>query len=54
MPSKEIAEKRKEKVKCPCGSVVSRSSLTRHKKSKKHKNWEEGENVIACALHICL
>ena len=32
-------EKGKEKVECPCGSVVSRSNLSKHKKSLKHQNY---------------
>jgi hypothetical protein len=37
----KILEKRKEKVECPCGSVVCRGSLTAHKKTQKHQNWEK-------------
>lgn len=29
-------EKRREKIKCECGAVISKNSLSRHKKSKKH------------------
>jgi hypothetical protein len=34
-------EKLKEKVKCECGSIVSKSGLTQHKKSQKHQKWEK-------------
>lgn len=36
---KEILEKKKEKVECPCGSVVNRSSLSRHERTQKHQNY---------------
>jgi len=32
-------EKRKEKINCECGSVVRKSDIARHKKSKKHINF---------------
>ena len=35
----EILEKRKEKIECPCGSVVRKHSLTRHKKTQKHQKY---------------
>ena len=35
----KILEKGKEKVECPCGSIVNRSSLSQHKKSQKHQNY---------------
>jgi hypothetical protein len=38
---KEISEKVKVKVECPCGSIVSKGNLATHKKSQKHQNWEE-------------
>jgi hypothetical protein len=38
---KEISEKGKVKIECPCGSVVSRSNLSKHKKTQKHQEWEE-------------
>ena len=31
-----IKKKKNEKIPCDCGCIVSRSSLPRHKKSKKH------------------
>jgi len=34
-------EKLYEKIQCECGSVVCRKSLTRHKKTQKHQNWEK-------------
>jgi hypothetical protein len=37
----KISEKASEKVECPCGSVVSRSNLSKHKKTQKHQEWEE-------------
>ena len=36
---KEYREKAKEKITCPCGCIISRNSLSRHKKSKKHLEW---------------
>ena len=35
----KILEKHKEKHQCECGVVVSRGSLSTHKKSNKHKLW---------------
>ena len=35
----KIKEKRKEEVECPCGSVVTKRHLARHKKSQKHQNY---------------
>ena len=32
----KIAERQNEKVECECGCTVSRSNITRHRKSKKH------------------
>ena len=33
----KIAEKNAEKITCECGSVISRSSFSTHKKTKKHQ-----------------
>jgi hypothetical protein len=35
----KIKEQLKEKVECPCGSVVCRGALPKHKKSQKHQNY---------------
>ena len=35
----EIKKKQKQKIKCECGSVVRRSGLARHKRSKKHQKF---------------
>lgn len=32
----EIADKKKEKFTCECGTIVTKQCLTRHKKSQKH------------------
>ena len=32
----KIAEKKKEKITCECDAIVCRTTLSRHKKSKKH------------------
>jgi len=37
----KLNEKAKEKVECPCGSVVTKSNLSKHKRSQKHQEWEE-------------
>lgn len=34
-----LSQKR-EKIECLCGIQVSRSNISRHKKSKKHLEWE--------------
>ena len=33
----ELSEKRKEKIICECGSIIRKSDLLAHKKSKKHE-----------------
>jgi hypothetical protein len=33
----KIRERSKEKIQCECGSIVRRSGLARHKRSKKHQ-----------------
>ena len=35
----KIAEKAKEKVKCECGSEVTKYHLVRHKRTQKHQDW---------------
>ena len=35
----KILEYRRERVVCECGAVVSRDSLTRHRRTKKHQQW---------------
>jgi hypothetical protein len=37
----KIAEKAKEKIVCECGSEVTKKNLPRHKRSKKHQDWEK-------------
>ena len=37
----ETKESRKFKIECPCGSVVRKTDISRHKKSMKHKNYEQ-------------
>jgi len=32
----KISEREKEKIECDCGSIVCRSAIARHKRSKKH------------------
>ena len=39
----EILAQRNTKVTCECGSVVNKSSLLRHKKSKKHQAYLESQ-----------
>ena len=33
----KILEQQKQKMTCDCGCIVNKGSITRHKKSKKHK-----------------
>ena len=35
----KILEKNKEKITCACGSIVRKSDLSRHQKTKKHINY---------------
>ena len=35
----KILERKKEKITCECGAVVSRRHLSKHKRSKKHINY---------------
>lgn len=48
--AKQIYEKNREnileKVLCECGCKVARSSLSTHKKSKKHLNYISGKEII--------
>ena len=37
----ETKESRKFKIECPCGSVVRKTDISKHKKSMKHKNYEQ-------------
>jgi hypothetical protein len=37
----KISENNKVKVECPCGSIVRKSDLSKHKKTQKHQNWEK-------------
>ena len=41
----EYNKKQKEKITCGCGSVVSIRNKAMHTKSKKHKTWEEIQNI---------
>ena len=42
----ENKEKRKEKITCECGSIVRKSDIARHCKSKKHIAYIQKNNVI--------
>ena len=43
----KIAEKKKEKIVCECGSEVTKKNLPRHKRSKKHQDWEKlSESIV--------
>ena len=35
----ELSEKRKIKIECECGSLVTKSIISRHRKSNKHQNY---------------
>ena len=37
----KIKQRKAVKITCDCGSTVRRNDYARHKKSKKHKKWEE-------------
>ena len=41
----EYNKKQKEKITCGCGCVVSRRHKAVHMRSKKHKTWEEIQNI---------
>jgi hypothetical protein len=34
-----IKERDRQKIKCECGSIVSRGNIATHKRSKKHSLW---------------
>jgi len=36
----EISEQNKEKIECECGSIVRRSDIATHKRSKKHSDYK--------------
>ena len=40
----KICEKRNEKITCDCGFVGTKCNLTRHKKTVKHKSWQEKQS----------
>ena len=40
----EIAEKRAKKVTCGCGSIVSKSNISQHRKTIKHQKYLESLN----------
>ena len=54
----ETKESRKFKIECPCGSVVRKTDISRHKKSMKHKNYEqslqEDQLIILFSIIIIL
>jgi len=35
----KIDERKKEKITCGCGSVIRKSDLSQHRKTKKHLNY---------------
>jgi len=37
----KISEQKKEKMTCECGSICRKYDLARHKKTKKHLDWEK-------------
>ena len=37
----KINEKRKEKITCPCGSVINKQHIRIHERSQKHQQWEK-------------
>lgn len=41
-----ISEKRKQIIECDCGVVLRKDTLLKHKKTKKHKQFEEVYNFI--------
>jgi hypothetical protein len=41
----QLREKRKEKIKCECGSETSKSNLSYHKKTKKHLSYIQSLNI---------
>ena len=42
----KLLEKAKEKIVCECGSEVTKKNLPRHKRSKKHQDWEKLSETI--------
>ena len=36
----KISERDKQKIECECGSIVRRSDIAKHKRSKKHSNYK--------------
>lgn len=33
-----------QKVRCECGTITSKCILSHHRKTKKHRDWEESQN----------
>ena len=44
--AKEINDKRKEKITCECGQVLSKWNISKHNKTKKHLAYVNDTNVI--------
>ena len=42
--NEKITKYKREKVTCECGSIISRSGLASHKKSRKHQNFVKNIN----------
>jgi len=43
----QIREKAKEKIVCKCGYEVTKKNLPRHKRGKKHQDWEKlSESIV--------
>jgi hypothetical protein len=41
----KISEKRKIKIKCECGSIISKHHIQQHKRTKKHKNYLQSISI---------
>lgn len=42
---KIIAEKKKEKITCECGSIVRKDDISKHHRTIKHQEWLKNNNV---------
>ena len=46
-----FAARAQEKVKCPCGAIISRCNMGRHTKTKKHKAYLESKKKKRFVIH---
>ena len=41
----QIAEKKGQKIRCECGSIIRKGEISRHRKTIKHQEWLKNNNL---------